>query len=132
MDLFSVQFADFNNEVSGTTIGSLVVSRLPAKPLGEDFPHWWLVEQLERAYLSAGPARKRESERKDLDAWLTFCRDLSVDVLEARSLHVAGFARYLTEVEGLSRTAVLRSMRTLDSFYGRGVTQNVVAHNPLA
>ena len=109
-----------------------MASRLPAKPLGEDFPHWWLVEQLERGYISARPARKRQAERKDLDAWFTFCRELSVDVLEARSLHVAGFARYLSEVEGLSRTAILRSMRTLDSFYGLGVTQNVVAHNPLA
>ncbi|MGP0029987.1 MAG: hypothetical protein ACLPVF_05735 [Acidimicrobiales bacterium] len=89
------------------------------------------VGDLLRGFLFGHSREGRARRRRDLDPWFAFCASFAIDVLSARSLHVAGFASYEVEVRKRARPEVEQQLLTLWKYYRHAQAHGAVATNPV-
>jgi integrase/recombinase XerD len=88
------------------------------------------VRDLSAAWLAEyGSANTRAAYGRDLAAWVTWAEENGLDPLAVHRPHIAAWSRVM-EAQGLRPTTVARRLAALSSFFGYGVSLEVLPHNP--
>lgn len=89
------------------------------------------LEQLAAAWLiSFDSEDTRAAYRRDLAAWLEFCREHELDPFEARRPHVDAWRLQGAGMNNPAQTSLARRLAAVSSFYTYGVLEEILDRNP--